>query len=176
MRVNPSKRRIGRRDLRMISGMVMLCYLASHLANHALGLVSLDAAEIVLSGAVRFWDNPLVTVVLYGAAAVHVALAIMSVYERRTFRLPPVELLRIALGLWLPVMLIGHAVTARLEFELIGSPATYARIVSNLWASNAEWQHMGLLAPGWMHGCLGLHFILGRRPWWRRIRFGLFAV
>jgi adenylate cyclase len=54
MRVNPSKRRIRRRDLRMISGIVMLCHLASHLANHALGLVSLNAAEIVLSGTVQF--------------------------------------------------------------------------------------------------------------------------
>jgi adenylate cyclase len=176
MRVNPSKRRIGRRDLRMISGIVMLCYLASHLANHALGLVSLNAAEMVLSGAVQFWANPLVTVILYGAAAVHVALAIMSVYERRTFRLPPLELLRIALGLWLPVMLIGHAVTARLEHELVGAPSTYARVISGLWARDGEWQHMGLLAPGWLHGCLGLNFAFGRRPFWRRYRFVLLSV
>jgi adenylate cyclase len=176
MRVNPSRRRIGRRDLRMISGIVMLCYLASHLANHALGLVSLNAAEMVLSGAVQFWANPLVTVILYGAAAVHVALAIMSVYERRTFRLPPLELLRIALGLWLPVMLIGHAVTARLEHELVGAPSTYARVISGLWARDGEWQHMGLLAPGWLHGCLGLNFAFGRRPFWRRYRFVLLSV
>jgi adenylate cyclase len=176
MRVSLSERRIGHRDLRMISGIVMLCYLASHLANHALGLVSLNAAEIVLSGAVQFWANPLVTVILYGAAAVHVALAIMSVYERRTFRLPPLELLRIALGLWLPVMLIGHAVTARLEHELVGAPSTYARVISGLWARDGEWQHMGLLAPGWLHGCLGLNFAFGRRPFWRRYRFVLFSV
>ena len=116
------------------------------------------------------------TVVLYGAAATHVVLAIFAIYERRTFKLPGTELLRIALGLWLPVMLIGHAITTRLEFELIGSPATYARIISNLWASNGEWQHMGLLAPGWMHGCLGLHFVLARRPLWSRVRFALFGA
>jgi hypothetical protein len=73
-------------------------------------------------------------------------------------------------------MLIGHAITTRLEFELIGSPATYARIISNLWASNGEWQHMGLLAPGWMHGCLGLHFVFARRPLWSRVRFALFGA
>ena len=107
---------------------------------------------------------------------VHVALAIVSVYERRTFRLPPLELLRIALGLWLPVMLIGHAVTTRLEYELVGAPSTYARVVSDLWARDGEWQHMGLLAPGWLHGCLGLNFAFGRRPFWRRYRFVLFSV
>jgi adenylate cyclase len=167
---------ISRRDLRLISGIVMLLYLASHLANHALGLISLDTAEVVLGSVVRFWRNPLVTVVLYGAAGVHVALAIVSVYERRTFRLPATELLRIALGLWLPVMLIGHAITTRLEYELVGAPTTYARVVSDLWARDGEWQHMGLLAPGWLHGCLGLNFAFGRRPLWRRYRFVLFAV
>jgi hypothetical protein len=174
LRENLSKLRIGRRDLRMISGIVMLCYLASHLANHALGLVSLDAAE--LRGAVQFWRNLLVTVALYAAAGVHVALAIVSVYERRTFRLPALELLRIALGLWLPVMLIGHAVTTRLEYELVGVPSTYTRVVSDLWARDGEWQHMGLLAPGWLHGCLGLNFAFGRRPFWRRYRFVLLGA
>src|SRR5712671_1598283 len=142
--------RISQRDLRLLSGIVMLIYIAVHLANHALGLISLDVAEAGLRVAVTIWHTVPLTVVLYGAAATHVVLAIFAIYERRTFKLPAIELLRIALGLWLPVMLIGHAITTRLEFELIGSPATYARIISNLWASNGEWQHMGLLAPGWM--------------------------
>ena len=167
---------ISRRDLRLTSGVVMLLYLASHLANHALGLISLDTAEVVLGSVVRFWRNPTVTVVLYGAAGFHVALAIVSAYERRTFRLPATELLRIALGFWLPVMLIGHAITTRLEYELIGAPSTYTRVVSDLWARDGEWQHLGLLAPGWLHGCLGLNFAFGRRPLWRRYRFVLFAV
>jgi hypothetical protein len=171
MRVNLSELHIGCRDLRMISGIVMLCYLASHLANHALGLVSLDAAEVALRGAVQFWGNPLVTVTLYGAAGVHVALAIVSVYERRTFRLPALELLRIALGLWLPVMLIGHAITTRLEYELVGAPSTYTRIVSDLWARDGEWQHMGLLAPGRLQhgapasGISGTHRSRVHRAW-----------
>jgi len=54
---------ISRRDLRLISGVVMLLYLASHLANHALGLISLDTAEVTLGSVVRFWRNPAVTVV-----------------------------------------------------------------------------------------------------------------
>jgi adenylate cyclase len=176
MRLNVSKLPVSRRDLRLTSGVVMLLYLASHLANHALGLVSLDTAEVVLAGVVEFWRNPIVTVVLYGAAGVHVALAIVSAYERRTFRLPATELLRIALGFWLPVMLIGHAITTRLEYGLVGAPSTYARVVSELWARDGEWQHMGLLAPGWLHGCLGLNFAFARRPLWRRYRFVLFAV
>ena len=113
---------------------------------------------------------------LYGAFAVHFLLAFWAIYERRTFRLPPAELLRIALGLWLPVLLMGHVIATRLEFELIGSDPTYARIVAGLWSSNAEWRQIGLLAPGWLHGCLGLYYAFGHRPLWRRLQFVLFAI
>src|SRR5580693_897739 len=98
--------RVSQCDLRLLSGTVLLTYIALHLANHALGLISLDAAEAGLAVAVIVWHSMPMTIVLYSAAATHVMLAIFAVYERRTLKLPPVELLRIALGLWLPVMLI----------------------------------------------------------------------
>src|SRR5262249_26286569 len=148
---------ITRRDLRFASGLILFVYIAVHLANHALGLISLEAAERGLRVAVGAWQSAPGTVILYGAAAAHFMLALWSIYERRTVRLPPAELLRIGLGLWLPVMLIGHAITTRLEHELIGSPASYTRVVSGMWASDSEWRQLGLLAPGWLHGCLGLH-------------------
>ena len=44
--------RISQRDLRLLSGIVMLIYIAVHLANHALGLISLDVAEAGLRVAV----------------------------------------------------------------------------------------------------------------------------
>jgi adenylate cyclase len=100
----------------------------------------------------------------------HFALALRSIYERRTFRLPPLELLRIALGFWMPLLLLGHAITTRVEFELIGSPTTYARVVSDLWATDSEWRQLGLLAPGWLHGCLGCHFALCRHILYQKLR------
>src|SRR4051812_4210238 len=98
-----------RRSLRLASGLVLFTYITAHLINHALGLVSLKTAEAALEFAVEVWSSPLGTVLLYGAFAIHFVLALWSVYERRTFRLPPLELLRIALGFTLPIMLIGHA-------------------------------------------------------------------
>ena len=32
------------------------------------------------------------------------------------------------------------------------------------------------MAPGWLHGCLGLHFAFNRRWWYRQFRFVLFSV
>jgi adenylate cyclase len=167
---------ITRRDLRLASGLVMLAYLATHLTNHAIGLISLDVAEEGLIVSAQFWSSRGGTILLYSAFFVHFLLAFWAIYERRTFRLPPLELLRIGLGLWLPVLLMGHFTATRLEFEVLGSSPTYGRIVDELWASNSEWRQIGLLAPGWLHGCLGLHFAFRHRQWWRRMQFVLFAI
>src|ERR1700736_3536342 len=98
-----------RRNLRMASGLVLFTYITAHFVNHALGLISLATAEEGLGLAVDIWYSLPGTALLYGAAAVHFLLALWAVYERRTFRLPPAELLRIALGFTLPILLIGHA-------------------------------------------------------------------
>ena len=41
------------------------------------------------------------TLLLYGAAAVHVGLALWKLVNRRTWRMPPWEAAQIALGLWI---------------------------------------------------------------------------
>jgi adenylate cyclase len=164
------------RDLRFASGLVLFAYITAHLSNHALGLISLDAAEAGLRLSTAMWHSPPGTLLLYCTAALHFVLALRSIYQRRTFRIPPLELLRIGLGFWMPVLLLGHAITTRLEFELIGSPTTYARIVSDLWRTDSEWRQLGLLAPGWLHGCLGLNFALCRHVLYQKLRPVLFAV
>jgi len=143
------------RNLRLASGLVLFGYILAHLVNHALGLISLDTAEAGLEIAIRVWSSLPGTVLLYGAAATHFLLALWSVYVRRTFRLPPLELLRIALGFTLPILLIGHAAATRLAWELFGVPSDYTRVVTNLWLADSQGMQLGLLAPGWLHGCLG---------------------
>src|SRR4029077_1262639 len=125
-----------RRSLRLVSGLVLFTYITAHLVNHALGLISLKTAEAGLEFAMEVWSSWPGTVLLYGAFAIHFVLALWAVYERRTFRLPPVELLRIALGFTLPVMLIGHAAATRLAYELYGLPSDYAHVVTNLWLTD----------------------------------------
>src|SRR6476620_642187 len=164
-----------RRSLRLASGLVLFTYITAHLVNHALGLISLKTAEAGLEFAVEVWSSTPGTVLLYGAFAIHFVLALWSVYERRTFRLPPLELLRIALGFTLPILLIGHAANTRLAWELFGMPSDYARVVTTLWFTDTQGMQLGVMAPGWVHGCLGLHFLLNRRPLYRKLRYVLFA-
>ena len=165
-----------RRKLRMASGLILFTYIGAHLINHALGLISLDTAEAGMSIAVEVWYSTPGTLVLYGAFAVHFMMALFAVYERRTFRLPPLELLRIVLGFTMPILLIGHAASTRLAYEMFGLSSDYTRVVSNLWATGSQGWQLGLMAPGWLHGCLGLHFAFSRRGWYRQFRFVLFSA
>ena len=58
------------RRLRLASGLVLLAYLATHFANHALGLISLDQMEEGREWFLLLWRNPRGTAALYGALVV----------------------------------------------------------------------------------------------------------
>lgn len=166
-----------RRGLRFASGVVLFIYLTTHLTNHTLGLVSLAVAETGLDYAMMVWQSSAGTFLLYGAALTHVGLAFEAVYQRRTLRRMPFrDLLRIVLGLNLPVLLIAHAASTRLAMELYDYQLFYADVVRDLWQSSSQTRQFAILAPGWIHGCLGLQAALGRKLWWRKSLPLLFSV
>lgn len=153
----------------------MFAYVAAHLINHAIGLWSIHAAEAGLGFAVRVWHSAAGTVLLYGAAATHIGLALLSLYERRTLRMPPADFVRILLGLGTPLLLIGHVVATRWASDAYGLSPTYPRIVYNLFVSDNEGRQIALLVPGWLHGCLGVWYAFKRHEAVMRLKLPLFA-
>jgi adenylate cyclase len=168
-------RRPTRRQLRLGSGLVLLLYILVHMVNHALGLLSLDAAERALALSVSLWHSKAGTVLLYGAVSIHVVLAFVAIYEKPNHRLPPIELVRIAAGFSIPMILVAHLASTRLAFELEGAFPTYSRVVGSIWAAQGEARQLALLAPGWLHGCLGIYIAFRHRPWYARLKPWLLA-
>jgi adenylate cyclase len=164
------------RPLRLASGLVMLSYLSLHLLSHMLGLVSLALAEQALRWGVWLWHGWPGTLLLYGALALHFALALRTIYQRRNWRLPLVEWLRLWAGFSLPALLMGHAVGTRVAASVYGLDPSYERVVDGLVRSGSEGWQIALLAPGWLHGCLGLWLSLRGRPLARRLRPLLLAL
>lgn len=160
---------IGARPLRLASGLVMLVYLTLHLVSHALGLVSLAAAEAMLEFTVRLWHGLVGTALLYGAFALHFALALRTIFQRRHWKLPAIEWVRLWSGFGLPLLLIGHAVSTRVAASVYGLEPTYHRVIDGLVRAGSEGWQIALLAPGWLHGCLGLWLTLRHRPAIRRL-------
>jgi adenylate cyclase len=164
------------RHIRLMSGLVMFAYLATHLLNHALGVFSLRLAEAALNFALIVWRNPVATFLLYGAAAVHVALALWTIYSRREWHLPWIEIVRLAAGFSFPLLLIGHAVSARLGDTLFDIRPSYEATIANLLAAGTQGTQLALLAPGWLHGCLGLWIPLRRFAPMQRLKPVLIAL
>src|SRR5215470_19869641 len=75
------------RRVRLWSGIALFAYVTTHLANHALGLVSFTALAVGRGWFLLLWRNPLGTVVLYVALASHITLALWSLYQRRRLRM-----------------------------------------------------------------------------------------
>ena len=94
------------RRLRLISGLVLFTYITTHLINHAppLGIVSLTFAEADC-GWLWHIAISIAAIALYGAAALHFTLALWTLYSRREWRLPLIEIVRLASGFSLPLIL-----------------------------------------------------------------------
>ena len=151
--------------LRLWSGLVLFAYVTTHLANHALGVVSVDAMEAgrtVFAAVWRSWPG---IFLLAGSFAVHATLAVAKLFRARHLRMPLWEAAQQVLGLTIPFLLAVHAI-ATLGLHLkFGVDPTYPFLLWEIW--QAPVQQTVLLAVVWVHGCIGIHFWLRIRPWYR---------
>jgi adenylate cyclase len=158
------------RVVRLGAGLILLAYLATHLLNHALGIVSLAAMEAGRLWFLLLWRHPFATALLYAALVAHALLGLWALYRRRTLRMPAWEAVQLVLGLAIVPILTSHIVGNRLAHELYGIDDTYARVLRVYWVS-APWRGVFqtvLVLIAWIHGCMGLHFWLRFRPWYGR--------
>jgi adenylate cyclase len=161
---------IGR--IRLASGLAMLSYVAMHLSNHALGLVSVDAMEWALERiVVPLWSLWPMRALLYSAFAAHYALALRALWQRRTLHLRPAEYSQLVLGFLIPILLAKHVVAIRVGGSFFHGDFGHYRYLLWLFFVGAPWigyQQMAVLVVAWGHAMLGLHFWLRLRPWYER--------
>lgn len=158
------------RTVRIISGLVMLYYVVIHLANHALGNISLDLMEAAQPWTVEFFRTDLGTVILGGAALTHFTLALWAVYLKRRFSMPVWEATQIVLGFTIPFLLIKHIVAARLARDIFGAESGYSYVIWGM--QENPWNYVlqsALLVVAWAHGCMGIHYWLRFRAWYPKV-------
>ena len=158
------------RRLRSWTGLVLAAYVISHLANHTLGLLSLDMMEWFRRLNASLWQHPVGTVALYGSLLTHFLLALWSLYRRQTLRMPPWEMTQFALGLLLPFLLAAHVIGTRINQVLLEFDVTYPYVVTILWNDpRYSIQQPILVLVMWGHLTVGLHFWLRIKPWYERL-------
>jgi adenylate cyclase len=157
------------RRARLGTGLVLFAYVGTHLLNHSLGLFGLDAMEAGRSVFLAIWRNPAGTVALYGSLALHSALALWSLYQRRQLRMPTWEAAQMLLGFAIPMLLTQHAIGTRLGHEWYGAVDSYHRVLTAFWSRpDGGGRQALLLIVAWAHGCIGMHSWLRLRAWYPR--------
>ncbi|MBN9455107.1 MAG: 2Fe-2S iron-sulfur cluster binding domain-containing protein [Bosea sp.] len=157
------------RDIRLASGLVLLAFATSHFLNHAVGIFGVQAMEAVQNWRYWFWHSWVGTVALYGSLVVHPFFALLRVAERRTFKMPAREMLQIALGLAIPLLLVDHIINTRVMGAYFHVDESYHSVLRRLWPYSMLTQSLLLLLV-WAHGMIGIHFLLRSRESYRHWR------
>ncbi len=158
----------------------MLAYVTMHLMSHVMLLVSPEWADAAIHLLMEPWRTVSGTAVLAAAFLVHYANALWSVYARRSLRMPRWELWQLALGLAIPLVLTLHVVGTRVAELMRDYHPFYSNTLLTLWyaAPWAGWLQTVALVVVWTHACIGVHFWLRPRLWYRDwiVPFRAFAV
>ncbi|WP_018317235.1 adenylate/guanylate cyclase domain-containing protein [Bradyrhizobium sp. WSM2793] len=158
------------RQVRLVCGVILFCYVISHFLNHALGNISVEAMEAGVYYHTAFWQFLPVSIVFYGAALTHMGLGIYALYQRRQFRWRTVEPLQLVLGLSIPALVMAHVVGVRLGYTLYDHQKLYPQELYLFFvaAPGRLWQMTILLLIAWVHGCIGIYFWLRLKPFFTR--------
>ncbi|MDX2203421.1 MAG: adenylate/guanylate cyclase domain-containing protein [Hyphomicrobiaceae bacterium] len=161
--------------LRLISGLALFMFAATHFLNHALGLVSLGAMEEMQAWrklVTRSWVG---SAALLAAFVVHISLALYKISRRLAWKLPVWEAAQVLTGVAVPLYLITHIVYNRGAASLAGTDDTYTYELGNIWPAMA-WEHALLLLVAWTHGSIGIHYWLRLAAWYQRVQPILLAL
>ncbi|MES0139524.1 adenylate/guanylate cyclase domain-containing protein [Mesorhizobium sp. M0016] len=166
------------RNARLVSGLVLMAFVTLHFLNHALLLISLEAADKGRAMFLLIWRNPAGTLLLYGAVATHLVLSLLALYHRRTLAMPVREWAQILLGLSIPLLIAEHVVGTRAMHALYEANDTYEFVVRSLWTLTPQVGVRQAIAVVviWAHGCLGLYFWLRYRRWYPRVASALLVL
>ncbi len=155
--------------LRIASGLVLFVFAFFHFINIGLGLFHTDLLHGMQGGRKAVSRHGIGSMVIYGAFLLHMGLALISIAQRRTLRMPFSVALQVVLGLLIPLQLISHLVHTRYAHEIFGVNDEMGYIIILMWPSNAIWFQSLLLLLVWVHGCIGLHMWLKLTTWWRAL-------
>ncbi len=148
----------------------MALFVSLHLANHALGLISIEAMESARSLHVVLWQNPIGKFLLMTSFVLHFLLALYALYNRSTLRMPLWESVQLAFGFAIPLMLAGHIVGSQVAPKILGFAIDYPYVIGALWSDS--WLRIKqpmLVVIVWVHVTVGFHFWLRLKPWYRRL-------
>lgn len=156
------------RTLRIITGIVLFIFVATHLLNMAVGLVSLEALDKARPYFMLPWSNPLGFLVLAGSMVIHGALGLVAVYWRNTLQMTRYDLIQTISALLIVPLLASHVLGVTLAASMFSLEPSYQSVLNFFWVQS-PWEGLRqvlVVAVTWIHGCVGLFTWMRLNAWW----------
>jgi adenylate cyclase len=160
------------RRVRLGSGLLLLLFVAGHLCNLALGLVSVDAMERWRGVLLTPWQTGLGQSLLLAAAIVHAGLGLASLASRHSLAMSRTDWVQLLLGLATPPLLVNHVVGLQVTSDLVARfDADYGYVLAVYWryAPLFALQQLLVVVIVWAHGAIGLYSTLVLKRAWPRL-------
>ena len=160
------------RRVRLFSGLFLLLFVAGHLSNLALGLVSVDAMERWRGVLLMPWQTGVGQALLLSAAIVHAGLGLASLALRHSLTMSRTDWVQLLLGLATPPLLVNHVVGLQVTSDLVARfDADYGYVLAVYWryAPLLALQQLLVVVIVWAHGAIGLYSTLVLRRSWPRL-------
>jgi len=160
------------RTIRLISGLILLTFVAGHLTNLLIGIHSLAAMEAWRPTLMAPWRTGFGEALLLLAALVHASLGLYAIAARRSLAMSRTDVAQLVLGLLTPPLLLAHVVATYTASQVTpGFDATYGMMLAIYWSFSPGYafQQLFVVVIVWIHAALGLYSWLVLKPVWRRI-------
>ena len=163
--------------LRSITALIMFAYVFTHLGNHILGLIGIEAMEVMRSIITRIIRNPIGTSILAVSILVHFFIAMRTLYHQPFLHLARWQQLQIVSGILMILLLIPHVVPVRGYYHGFEIDTTYPLVLQKIWLDVDELvRQFALVIVAWLHICLGLHYWLKTKSWYRKNLYWIYAL
>lgn len=160
------------RNVRLLSGLVLMSFVAGHLTNLIIGIHSLAEMEVWRAQLMDPWRTAIGQWLLLGAACVHVALGLYAISARRSLAMSRTDVAQLVLGLLTPPLLLNHVVVTYMADQVTPDfDSAYGMMLAIYWkfSPGYAFQQLLVVVIVWVHAALGLYSWLVLKPIWRRI-------
>ena len=97
------------RQLRIYTGVILFTYAFTHLLNHSINIISIQAADYVRDNYFHMiWKNPVSIILVYGSLVVHIILGFYSILTKKSFKITLKEWFQILFPVLALLVLLQH--------------------------------------------------------------------
>ncbi len=154
------------RQLRIYTGIFLFAYSITHLLNHSINIISIEAADFVRENYFHLiWKNPVFYFLLYASFIIHIILGFYSILTRKSFKIKTREWLQILFPVLALLVLLQHIAGGFImtQFEVDIKYSLLFAILSTY--QGAEYYMSAifftlLIIFIWSHGVIGIHGLL----------------